>query len=45
MRSVLTQQVRTVVASFVKHVKTLHAEESGQLPDLGSIDKDWVVDD
>ncbi|MCB1981120.1 MAG: hypothetical protein KDF63_03885, partial [Rhodoferax sp.] len=29
--------VSSVVATFVKHVKRLHAEESGQLPDLGSI--------
>mgnify|MGYP005844250391 CR=1 FL=1 len=35
MRSVLTQQVRLAVAIFVNHIKTLHAEKSGQLPDLG----------
>ena len=36
MRSVLTQQVRSAKANVVMDIKTLHAENSGQLPDLGS---------
>jgi hypothetical protein len=35
VRSALTRQVTCVVAALVAHIKHLHAEESGQLPDLG----------
>jgi hypothetical protein len=36
VRSAITRKVKSIVAHFVKRLKTLHAQQSDQLPDLGS---------